>query len=65
MAISPAEKFNEELGKMVVYWRTEFDLDKFSITGALLDTAVDVLFGTLDPPGDTDDDEEDDEEDDE
>ena len=46
MPISPNEKFAEELKKMVRYWEIEFDLDKWSMTGALLDVAVDVLFGT-------------------
>jgi hypothetical protein len=44
MPISPNEKFQEELHKMVRYWQIEFDLDKWSITGVLLDVAVDVLF---------------------
>lgn len=64
MPISPVEKFNQELGKMVIYWRTEFELDKFSVTGALLDTAVDVLFGGLDPETIDEEHEDDDEEDD-
>ncbi len=63
MPITPAEKFNEELGKMVVYWMTEFELDRFSVTGALIDTSIDVLFGSLEPPKDLDDEEEDHEED--
>jgi hypothetical protein len=46
MAISPNEKFADELHKMVKYWELEFDLDKWSITGVLLDVAVDVLFET-------------------
>lgn len=29
---------------MIRYWQIEFDLDKWSITGVLLDVAVDVLF---------------------
>lgn len=65
MPISPVEKFNQELGKMVMYWRTEFELDKFSVTGALLDTAVDVLFGGLDPASVEEETEEDEEEEDE
>ena len=65
MPISPVEKFNQELGKMVLYWRTEFELDKFSVTGALLDTAVDVLFGGLEPDLNDDDDEDEDEDEDE
>ena len=44
MPISPNEKFAEELQKVVRYWEIEFDLDKWSITGVLLDVAVDVLF---------------------
>ena len=61
MAISPNEKFAEELKKMVRYWELEFDLDKWSITGVLLDVAVDVLFETHKIDFELDDEEDDDE----
>jgi hypothetical protein len=61
MPISPNEKFAEELQKMVRYWEIEFDLDKWSITGVLLDVAVDVLFDNHQLPDDSDEDEDDDE----
>ena len=60
MPITPGEKFAEELTKMVRYWQLEFDLEKFTVTGVLLDVAVDVLFGTHEE--DHEEDEEDDEE---
>ena len=62
MPISPNEKFSEELKKMVRYWELEFDLDKWSITGVLLDVAVDVLFETHKIDEFDEEDEEDDEE---
>jgi hypothetical protein len=62
MAISPNEKFAEELRKVVKYWEIEFDLDKWSITGVMLDVAVDVLFETyrIEEEFDLDDEEDDD-----
>tara|TARA_R110001592_G_scaffold122620_3_gene329580 strand:+ start:20975 stop:21151 length:177 start_codon:yes stop_codon:yes gene_type:complete len=58
MPVTPGEKFAEELIKMVKYWQIEFELEKFTVVGALLDVAVDVLFGNHEDAEDEEEDEE-------
>lgn len=57
---SAADKFKEDLTKRVNWWRTEFDLDHWTLCGVMMDLLVDILFGYVD-----DDDEAEDEEDEE
>jgi len=46
MPVTPAEKFKEELTKLVKYWEVEFDMEHWTIAGVMFDLAVDVLFGS-------------------
>ena len=34
---------HEEVKRQVVYWQTEFDMDKWSVAGVLFDIAMDLL----------------------
>jgi hypothetical protein len=38
-----ADKFREDLGKRIRWWRTEFDIDHFTIAGVLMDVTIDTL----------------------
>lgn len=40
---SPPEKMHEEVKRQIVYWQTEFDMDKWSVAGVLFDIAMDLL----------------------
>ena len=40
---SPPQKMHEEVKRQVVYWQTEFDMDKWSVAGVLFDIAMDLL----------------------
>ncbi len=40
---SASEKMQEELKKHVMYWQTEFDIDKWAVAGVLFDIAMDML----------------------
>jgi len=40
---TPPEKMHEEVKRQVVYWQTEFDMDKWSVAGVLFDIAMDLL----------------------
>ena len=40
---SPPQKMQEEVRRQVVYWQTEFDMDKWSVAGVLFDIAMDLL----------------------
>ena len=41
--ITPAQKMKTELQKHVNYWQTEFDLDKWQVSGVLFEIAMDAL----------------------
>ena len=41
--ITPAEKMKTEVAKHTRYWMTEFDLDKWQVSGVLFDIAMDLL----------------------
>ncbi len=41
--ISPAQKMKMEVEKHVAYWMTEFELDKWQVSGVLFDIAMDRL----------------------
>lgn len=34
---------HEEVKRQIVYWQTEFDMDKWSVAGVLFDIAMDLL----------------------
>tara|TARA_R110001592_G_scaffold182683_5_gene426079 strand:- start:10607 stop:10777 length:171 start_codon:yes stop_codon:yes gene_type:complete len=55
--ISPAEKMKMEVQKHVNYWMTEFDLDKWQVSGVLFDIAMDRLM-VIDVDDDEDDEDE-------
>ena len=57
--ITPAQKMKTELQKHVNYWQTEFDLDKWQVSGVLFEIAMDTLMII---PVDDDDDEDEEEE---
>ena len=57
--ISPAEKMKIEVQKHVNYWMTEFELDKWQVSGVLFDIAMDRLM-IIDVDDDDDDEEDDD-----
>ena len=40
---SPSQKMQEEVKKQVVYWQTEFDMDKWQVAGVMFDIAMDLL----------------------
>ena len=52
--ITPAEKMKTEVSKHVKYWMTEFDLDKWQVSGVMFYIAMDLLMVI-----EVDDDEED------
>tara|TARA_Y100001938_G_scaffold143445_1_gene216207 strand:+ start:954 stop:1154 length:201 start_codon:yes stop_codon:yes gene_type:complete len=54
--LSPAEKMKAEVQKHVIYWMTEFDMDKWQVAGVLFDIAMDLLM--IIELDDEDDDEE-------
>ena len=64
MPVTPAEKFKEELTKLVRYWEIEFELEHWTIVGVFMDLAVDITFGTHKADEEDDEDDEQDEEDD-
>jgi hypothetical protein len=41
--LSPAEKMKAEVQKHVIYWMTEFDMDKWQVAGVMFDIAMDLL----------------------
>ena len=41
--LSPAEKMKVEVQNHVVYWMTEFDMDKWQVAGVMFDIAMDLL----------------------
>ena len=41
--LTPAEKMKTEVQKHVVYWMTEFDMDKWQVAGVMFDIAMDLL----------------------
>ena len=55
---SASEKMQEEVKKHVMYWQTEFDIDKWAVAGVLFDIAMDMLMVV-----DADEEEEEEEED--
>ena len=40
---SPPEKMHEEVKRQIVYWQTEFDMDKWQVAGVMFDIAMDLL----------------------
>ena len=56
--ISPAQKMKQEVEKHVAYWMTEFELDKWQVSGVLFDIAMDRLM-IIDVDDDEDDEEDD------
>lgn len=56
--ISPAQKMKMEVEKHVAYWMTEFELDKWQVSGVLFDIAMDRLM-IIDVDDDEDDEEDD------
>ncbi len=40
---SASEKMQEEVQKHVLYWQTEFEMDKWQVAGVLFDIAMNVL----------------------
>lgn len=55
---SASQKMQEDVKKHVIYWQTEFEVDKWAVAGVLIDIAMDMLMVV-----DADEEEEDDEED--
>lgn len=41
--ITPAAKMKQEVEKHIRYWQTEFELDKWQVSGVLFELAMDVL----------------------
>ena len=57
--ITPAQKMKTELQKHVNYWQTEFDLDKWQVSGVLFEIAMDALMVIeIEDEHDDDDDDE-------
>ncbi len=67
MPVTPAEKFKEEVAKLVRYWAIEFDMEHFTMAGVMMDVAVDILYRdslvTVDDEDEDDEDEDDEDED--
>tara|TARA_R110002012_G_scaffold158753_4_gene320293 strand:+ start:134 stop:346 length:213 start_codon:yes stop_codon:yes gene_type:complete len=57
--ITPAQKMKTELQKHVSYWQTEFDLDKWQVSGVLFEIAMDALM-VIEVEDNHDDDDDDD-----
>ncbi len=55
-----ADKFREDLGKRIRWWRTEFDIDHYTIAGVLMDVTIDTLVYDELLEGDSEDGEDDD-----